>query len=625
MAKAAQFRRLITLTVVLIGALALLACRLVELQVWRHDELRAASKKNTQHSFLRAPLRGQIRDARGTPLALSVAGKIVCANPMLIRDKQREVARILAPLLQTNEAYLVDRLQPRVRQNGEKPGVDVLSVVLKSKVPLDTWQQIEQAMKQLDFGLEEKKASQRERSFYNALRRRAIFAYDDALRIYPNQSLAAHIIGYVEGDQLQSGKDGIELAFNSKLRGIPGWRRTERDIRQRELVAFRDQDVEPRDGLNVVLTIDSALQNIVETELAEGMNKHSPISISATMVRPRTGEILAMATLPTFDPNHPGGSPLDTLRNRIIADQAEPGSTFKIVVVSAALNENLIRLTDQFDCERGKFFYAGRILHDHGSYGLLDVETIISRSSNIGAAKIGIRLGENSLYQYMRNFGFGSQTGIPLPGEARGTVHPVKNWSKVSIAQIPMGHGVAVTPLQMVMAMSAIANNGKLMRPMLVDRLEDDEGRVVVRYQPQPVRQVISEAAARETISALKAVIAAAGTGNKARLDNYTVAGKTGTAQKIVNGLYSNTRHFSSFIGFFPADNPEVCISVVMDEPKGEDYGSKTAAPVFRNIAERAAHYLNVRPDIEAEAPKQTLAVTIGAEEPAGAKPVGEH
>jgi cell division protein FtsI/penicillin-binding protein 2 len=224
----------------------------------------------------------------------------------------------------------------------------------------------------------------------------------------------------------------------------------------------------------------------------------------------------------------------------------------------------------------------------------------------------------------MRNFGFGSQTGIPLPGEARGTVHPVKDWSKVSIAQIPMGHGVAVTPLQMVMAMSAIANNGKLMRPMLVDRLEDDEGRVVVRYQPQPIRQVISETSARDTITALKAVIAV-GTGINARLDNYTVAGKTGTAQKIVNGLYSNTRHFSSFIGFFPADNPEVCISVVMDEPKGDDYGGKTAAPVFRNIAERAAHYLNVHPDIEPEMPKQILAVTNSFEEPSGAKPVSEH
>ena len=251
--------------------------------------------------------------------------------------------------------------------------------------------------------------------------------------------------------------------------------------------------MEAHDGLNVVLTIDSVVQNIVETALAEGMEAHSPISISGIVVRPRTGEILAMATLPNFDPNNLNGSTPDARRNRVIADVAEPGSTFKVVVVSGALNDGIVQLTDQFDCEHGHFHFAGRVLHDHESYGVLSVKQIITKSSNIGAAKIGIKMGPARLYDYIRSFGFGTRTGIPLPGEVAGIVHPLKDWYKVSIAQIPMGQGIAVTRLQMTMAMCAIANKGVLMAPMLVERLEDRDHNVVAQYAPQRVRQVMSE------------------------------------------------------------------------------------------------------------------------------------
>ena len=227
--------------------------------------------------------------------------------------------------------------------------------------------------------------------------------------------------------------------MNEKLAGVRGWRLTETDRLRRELVPLREQDVEPRDGLNVVLTIDSVLQHIVESSLAEAMEKHSPISISGIVVRPRTGEILALATLPTYDPNNPGNARPEERRNRVISDIAEPGSTFKVIVVSGALNDGTVRPADTFDCEHGHFFFAGRTLHDHESYGVLTVEQIITKSSNIGAAKIGIRMGENRLYDYIRNFGFGSATGLPLLGEvsARLFVPPVKRWSKVTIAQIP--------------------------------------------------------------------------------------------------------------------------------------------------------------------------------------------
>jgi cell division protein FtsI/penicillin-binding protein 2 len=409
----------------------------------------------------------------------------------------------------------------------------------------------------------------------------------------------------VEGARVleTAGKDGIESTLNSKLAGVRGWRKTETDRQRHELVALRDQDVEPRDGLNVVLTIDSVLQHILETALAEAMEKNTPISISGIAVRPRTGEILALATLPTFDPNTPGSAAVEARRNRAIADLIEPGSTFKIVVVSAALNDSVVRLTDQFDCEHGHFAYAGRVLHDDHSFDVLSVEGIITHSSNIGAAKIGIKLGEKRLYDYIRNYGFGERTGVPLPGEVRGIVHPIKDWSKVTIAQIPMGHGVAVTRLQMTMAMCAIANHGVLMRPMLVDRLEDRDGLVIAKYSPQRVRQVVGEPAANLLVKALKTVTSSEGTAPKAALEHYSVAGKTGTARKVENGVYVPGKYITSFIGFFPADDPELCISIIMDEPKQGHYGGAIAGPVFKQVAEQAANYLNIRPDLKSPEP----------------------
>jgi cell division protein FtsI/penicillin-binding protein 2 len=287
-------------------------------------------------------------------------------------------------------------------------------------------------------------------------------------------------------------------------------------------------------------------------------------------------------------------------RNRVITDPMEPGSTFKIVVVSGALNDGIVTLNEIFDCEHGAFVFAGRRLHDHDkTCGLLPVEKIITKSSNIGAAKIGIKMGGRRLYDYMCDFGFGARTGIPLPFESPGISHRLEKWSKVSIAQIPMGQGVSVTRLQMVMAMSAIANNGRLMRPLLVSRLEDRDGRTVVQYRPEMVRQVVSEATAQQMVQALKTVATKEGTAEKAALEDYTVAGKTGTAQKTIEGVagYAPEKFISSFIGFFPADKPELCISIVMDEPKQGHYGGLTAAPVFRDFAAAAANYLNIRPD----------------------------
>src|SRR5579863_2218019 len=516
MAKKLQLHRLLLLGALLVAAFGGLAARLIDLQAIRHVELQARAQNLTKHIYRLEPKRGDILDIKGNILATSIFVKTVCADPSLLGKHYQEVAHALAPLLETNETDLAQRLIPRTHPNENGEQVPVRYVMLKQKVSPELWQKIQDTMTALTFAPNEKRLPRDERTFNDNLRKKGIFteALDDQLRTYPNARLASHVLGYM-GSVTQTndgvrtdevvGVAGIEAKLNEKMSGIGGFRLSERNSREQELVALREEDVEPRDGLDVVLTIDSVIQHIVENELAEGMEKNTPESISAMVIRPRTGEILAMATLPDFDPNHPGNSASgpDAWCNRIVSTPAEPGSTFKIVVISGALNDHTVTLTDQFDCENGDFLYAGKHLHDHERYGILSVESIITKSSNIGAAKVGIKMGQDRLFSYIRNFGFGDHTGIPLPGESRGIVHPIKDWSKVSIAQIPMGQGIAVTPLQMAMAMCAVANKGVLMQPMLVDHLVDSDGTVAAKYEPQQIRRVISEEADAKIIEAL--------------------------------------------------------------------------------------------------------------------------
>jgi cell division protein FtsI/penicillin-binding protein 2 len=604
-----QFRRAVLLLVLVALAFAGLGYRLVDLQVLRHDELSAKAERNTQREYRQAPRRGDILDANENILATSVPVKTVCADPTLIGGEAATVAHAIAPLLQLNEAAIAQRLAPREwvtkGSDGETVTNEAHYVRLAKNVPEQTWQRVYATMTNLMFTSEGGKLTRKEAEFFRNLRQHAVYAESDQLRIYPNGALASQVVGFPAVEETNEnghfiswiqGRDGIERAMQKELSGVAGWRVTETDRAQHELVAMRDEDVSAQDGLNVVLTMDLAVQHIVETALADALEKHTPKSITGIVMRPRTGEILALASLPTFDPNQPGSISPET-RNRVITDVMEPGSTFKIVVVSGALDSGVAKLTDEFDCEHGHFAFAGRVLHDHEAYGMLSTEAIITKSSNIGAAKIGIKLGAPSLYSYACRYGFGQRTGIPLPGEARGLLYPVKEWSKVSIAQIPMGHGVAVTRLQMIDAVAAIANGGWLMQPMIVSRLQAHDGSVVERYTPQRVRQVISEAASRDMIKAMKTVATKEGTAAEAAMKDYVVAGKTGTAQKAENGTYAPGKYVSSFIGFFPADNPELCISVVMDEPKEGYYGGKVCGPVFRDIAERCASYLNIPPD----------------------------
>ncbi len=606
MGKRLQFSRLIGLAAVLALAFAGLGYRLVDLQVIRHQELTEIARRNTQLIYLREARRGDILDARGNLLATCIPVERVCADPPFILGYQAQVAHALAPLLNKSEEELCQRLQPRLRKNKEGQTITNQYVVLQHQVPLKTWAKIQNTMRHLTLVSPGTKLSRKERIELENLKEDSVFAQDEQARFYPNHKLAAHILGFTTTENLtvdgksfseMKGLDGIELVFNKQLEGVPGWVVTEADRRQREIVSLRDQDVQPENGLNVVLSIDSVIQSIVESELAVGMQEHKPISICGIVVRPRTGEILAMATLPTYDPNDPGAYSLSQRRDRAITDVDEPGSTFKIVTVSGALNDGLIHLTDQFYCEHGSWSYGGRVLGDHEPFDNLTVEQIIGKSSNIGAGKIGLRLGPNRLEYYIHKYGFGSRTGIPLPGEVWGIVRPIRKWSKVTIVQLPMGQGISVTRLQMVMAMCAIANKGVLMRPMLVERLEKNH-QVYAQYCPQEDHRVISQATAAKMVTALKTVVSPQGTAPNAALDHYTVAGKTGTAWKVENGHYVR-KYFASFIGFFPADDPQVCISITLDEPEKKYgfYGGAVAAPVFKRIAERVANYLNIAPD----------------------------
>jgi cell division protein FtsI/penicillin-binding protein 2 len=607
-------RRLVILTILVVLCLAGLGCRLVQLQWTRHDEFAALAENQHEKSYFREAPRGEIRDRRGNLLAASIPVKTVCADPSLLKGYEVEMAKFLAPLLNTNEIVLLAAFTQHTRTNEQGEVKEKRYERIKQKISLDDWNKVRAALNdQYTNAIAGRKLSSKEKTTLQGVWLRSITAEDDQIRSYPNGALAAHVIGYVGPRELTNsfstnvvlaGWEGIEAVFDHKLQGTRGWVKTETDIAKRELYLFREADVESRPGLSVVLTIDARIQQIVEEELAPMYTKHQAQSACAIVLRPKTGEILAMATMPNFDPNRAGKFSSEARRNRAITDVFEPGSTFKTVTLAGALNDGVVKLSDQFDCENGAFRFAGFTLHDHESDGVMTVERIIAKSSNIGTAKIAIKMGKEAAFKHIIDFGFGKKTGIPLTGEVGGLLPDIKDWRPIHVSRIPIGQGVAVTPLQSAMAVAAIANGGVLMRPMIVDRLVDDRSNTVIKYQPQPVRRVISYAAANTSIQAMKSVVEK-GTAEKAALEHYTVAGKTGTAQKVVNGQYSHEKYYASFIGFFPTDEPELLIYVSCDEPlkKTGYYGGSVCAPVFKNIAERVANFLNIKPDIEPEKP----------------------
>ncbi len=434
------------------------------------------------------------------------------------------------------------------------------------------------------------------------LKIKGVYGTRSYTRVYPSGALMSHVVGFVNKEFAPV--MGVERQFEYYLRGQDGWIETERDGRRRELAQFRSREVSPTDGLNVELTIDLIIQEMAHREIAHIVEKYNPKSATIIVSDPATGYILAMASYPNFDPNEYNKYDQDALRNRAISDQYEPGSTFKIVAISAALNESLVGPEDVFDCNANTLTYKGRILRlpkEAHAMSNLTVREITKKSSNKGVAHLGVLLGEKKLYDYASLYGFGRKTDLGLVGEIGGTLHKVKDWDGLTITRLPMGHAVAVTPLQIHCAMSTVANQGIYMQPQVVRRIYDSNGETVINYAPKAVRRVISPKIATLMSEMLSEVVSETGTARRAMLDGFKVAGKTGTSQKIINGRYSTKDHVASFTGFFPAMRPRLAITVVVDSPKmnGVGYGGIVAAPSFKTIAEQAANYMGIQTDEE--------------------------
>jgi cell division protein FtsI (penicillin-binding protein 3) len=387
------------------------------------------------------------------------------------------------------------------------------------------------------------------------------------------------------------GLEGIELYYDKYLKGESGWALFLRDARQKRLNLWEDM-LFPHDGYDLVLTIDEVIQYIAERELDKAYDTYHAKGASIVVMDPYTGAILALANRPTFDLNEHTNVIKEDIRNRAICDLFEPGSVFKIVTATAALESGKVSEGDKFFCENGSYQVANHILHDHRPHGWLTFREVFEQSSNIGVAKIAQRLGSDTLYRYVKLFGFGAKSGIDMPGEIQGMVKEPRTWSKTSIVAIPMGQEVGVTALQLADAISAIANGGQLMRPYIVKEIRDRHGETIKVFAPLVIRRVASP----NTIIRIKRILAGVieeGTGKLAKVDGFSCAGKTGTAQKIEpNGTYSHNKYVASFIGFAPLEEPLVAIVVVVDEPHPYYFGGVVAAPVFKNVAGQALRYL---------------------------------
>jgi cell division protein FtsI (penicillin-binding protein 3)/stage V sporulation protein D (sporulation-specific penicillin-binding protein) len=575
----------------LIACCALALCftgfsyRLVQLQVTLHDHYAAlAAEKHGFKKIIYAP-RGPILDVHGQTLAGNDPVRTVVADDFVL-TRPEEAASLLAAPLDLDEAALLEKLHSGRRY-----------IVLKKDVPEATAMLVANRL---------------------AVRSiRGISFEQGAVRIYPNGPMASHVVGFINVDH--EGVQGIERQEDQYLRGHDGFRYTQRDRSGKELVENRAEEHAPRPGCSVRLTIDLNLQNIVETELDSACAQFKPKKAIVILMRPQTGEILAMANRPNFDPNDVRTKPASyitahegDMKNCAIADMMEPGSTFKIVTAAAALDRGIVHPDTVIFCENGAYSWGGRVLHDHHPYGDLTVEDVLVKSSNIGAAKLAMELGEQRFYGYIRGFGFGERTGVALPGEIQGLVYPPNRWSKLSITHIPMGQEVAVTPLQTVAALSAIANGGHLMMPQIVKDITDDKGQVIASFPPVEIRQVVSGEAARQVTTALKGVVSPRGTAVLAKVSGFAVAGKTGTAEKIdPKGGYLPGKYIVSFCGFLPADNPAFVGLVMLDDAvtkPDQDYGGTVAAPIFSRIGEKAARYLNLVP--QPEEPAGNIVIT---------------
>ena len=508
--------------------------------------------------------RGVIFDRNGLKLAESVQVSSVFADPLVIRDKKK-TAQAISQVLDLNKTKVEKLLNKKKR-----------FVWIKRRVPSEQ----EDVLKQLNL--------------------KGIGFRNEYKRVYPYEKLCSHILGFTDIDQ--NGLAGIESSLNQVIIGSKGSKVVEKDGRQRQFSTLQGETVSAKYGNSVFLTIDCEIQSIVEDELENACSKWKPDTAVAIAMDPFTGEVLAMANYPSFNPNSVQDSSPRERRNRVITDSFEPGSLIKPLIVSGALDSGLVKEDDEFFCHNGAFKVRSRVINDTHSYNYLSVSDIVVHSSNIGMVQLGMRLNKNRLHSYLKNFSFGEKTGIQLPGEAKGIVWPLNRWSHDSVMSVPYGYETAVTPIQLVTAFCSIANGGTLLKPQIVSRITDYSGkRVKKKYKtPERVRRVVTPEIAREVMSPILENVVKEGTGKKAMLFTYSVAGKTGTAkklQKVGNKMKYTNKYIGSFVGYAPVDEPKVCVLLSLNEPKnGAYYGGTVAAPAVGNIIERTLDYMEVGP-----------------------------
>ncbi|MBI3768197.1 MAG: transpeptidase family protein [Deltaproteobacteria bacterium] len=565
--------------------LVMVAVRIVHLTLTDSPGLARMARQQQREQVQISAHRGAILDRHGETLASSVDRPSIFLRPRRVTDRAR-VQSALATL----------GLRPQ--QIAAKLGSDAPFVWLK------------------------RAASPRQRDLVEALKLEGVGDLTEARRFYPHESAAAHVIG-IAGVDLQ-GLEGVERYYERDLRGEPRTLEVERDARGREILTDGVEAPQEMQGASVQVTLDLGIQDVAERALERGVRESRARAGTAIVLDPSTGELLALANAPSFDPNHRATASFSRRRNRAVTDFYEPGSTFKPLLAAAAIEHGVVRPAEMVFCENGHYSVGKWIIHDHGSHGWLSVAEVLQVSSNIGAAKIGERLGRERFFDFLTALEIGRPTGIDLPGEVGGMLRPLSDWSHIALITTSFGQGVAVTPLQMARAFAAIANGGLLMKPYVGMRAVAPDGEVVWEHRPTVVRRVMRPETAATVTTMLERVLDEGGTGMRARVAGFRVAGKTGTAQKIEagTGRYSAHARIASFVGFLPAEAPRVVILALLDEPETSSYGGIVAAPVFAEIATAAMERLGVSaspppPEI------QEASVAVPAPEPPPSAPAG--
>ncbi len=542
-------RRFWFLYIVLFILFGLVIYQIFQLTYFHQPSLLALAKRQHYLTIDVPPLRGQITDRNGKEFVTNLKIPSIYAVPRIMSQEDRDtLSRDLAKILRLDRKAVAKKLER-----------DKAFVWIKRRVSFD------------------------EANAISKLESPALGILEEYKRFYPQGPMLAQVLGFSNVDN--EGLEGLERMMDSDLRGKPGKRITKRDALGREIKAFEIKTLPVIDGNRLVLTIDQHLQYLTEKSLEQAFKQWKAKGAWAIVMDPKTGEILALANQPGFDPNSYDKSNAETRRDRAVTDMYEPGSVFKIVTASGALNEGVVTPATTIYCENGKWNWGLKVLHDVHSYGTLTMTDVVVKSSNIGTVKMGLKLGPQKLQKYIQGFGFGTWTGVDLPGEAPGYTRPPSQWSRTSPYNIPMGQEVMVTALQMVTAMSVIANGGYLVKPYIVAKIQDPAGVTIKENKPVVKRQVLKPEVAAAMRQILTKVVDE-GTGTKAKIPDISAGGKTGTAQKILPGGkgYSHSAFMSSFIGFAPSDNPRYAMVVVLDEARPLYYGGTVAAPVFKEV-----------------------------------------